>query len=184
MALPISPADSGLSWGGAAGVGLVLAVPIGLFGFAGAGLVQGLLFLGLVLGVVAFVLLTLVSRRVRRDPRRALVALLSRDAPRVVLEVRGETLYVDGEPWPLVGIRRVAFRFQGGHARLELETAFRRFVSPPLPSWLGRAEQAVLSRWLREAQERARGTTRTHQELRDRARAATTAVVERVSPDR
>ncbi|MEM6926380.1 MAG: hypothetical protein AAF602_05600, partial [Myxococcota bacterium] len=90
----------------------------------------------------------------------------------------------DGDPWPLAGLRRIAFRRDDGETRLCLDTPFRRWASPPVSHRFGRAQQAVLVSWLREARDRARSTVRTQQELRDRTRAATAELTHRVPSGR
>lgn len=181
VALPHSPHQAGLSWGAAAAVGMMLAFPIGMLGYArpevGRELVP--LLMAQIIAIALFVVFMLTYGSAGSAPRRLLYALSLRNEPPLVLEVRGETLLVDGTAWPLSGLRRIAFHYEGGHARLELDTPFRHWTSPPIPHRVGRAQQAVLVRWLRHARDRSRHTVGSQQQLRERARAATQPLVER-----
>lgn len=176
--LPQTADHVGLSGTASVAIVLVQAVTLGLVGWADPSASRDLLLLvvGMVVGVAGFVLHTLTG-----DDATLGLFGTSRTTPRVAIEVRGDTLVVDGVAWPLAGLRRIGFCRDGGDVRLELDTTFRRWTSRPVPPRFGPAQQAVLLAWLHEARERTRDRALHEQALRDRARAATRALREQAA---
>ena len=168
VASVIGPNARAVAWGA---VVAALVVGSALLGY-GLSYPERATELVLLIGNLAIAAFALVMRSLSFGPAEPAVR-----SP-VVLEVRGDTLFVDSEAWPLEGLRTFEFRIDEDGLRLDLGTDFRSWSSGLVPESCSPTDQMVLVEWLREARAHASVKADERRDLRERARAATSQLRE------